>query len=459
MVAVGSCLHASVVGALVGHALYVGTDAAPTPARASIPLITGVLPTKFDAVLVQLEAEPAGVGLAPGAVYASPEAFVAAVDEAIGRLNLVGLHAAYQLQLVDVYPLDPMAPGAPAGFVSLAAGATAITMGSFADSRGFTVHYSFFSFICFGLHLSASRDGPGQPTRMAFQALGAFCGTVGFQRAGPAGTMATASAFTQWLEATRPSVKVPFMYEAGLAIDRREQCVRDRHNLVFGTREQKELVIGRLALTAPISARAPQLHAILGGSPTISEVVDVLRQLSRSFSRSESSVTSFGQLLTLERAYELAAQAALAAPGLTTISARLDAVVKSASGFAPSSSSGTAGATPGSSQSTSGLYDRDLAAALGLATWRTYEAQLAALCVPAAAGGAVNQVHVYQKLMASPILGVRQLTLDKSSEYLNKLKQLSSVVVRAIDALEDFHFIAARCLGRAPYSPHERDRE
>ena len=60
MVAVGSCLHASVVGALVGHALFVGTDAAPTPARASIALITGILPPKYDAILAQLEAD-AGV--------------------------------------------------------------------------------------------------------------------------------------------------------------------------------------------------------------------------------------------------------------------------------------------------------------------------------------------------------------------------------------------------------------
>ena len=86
IVAVGTCLPASMVGALLGSALYVGTHAAPLPTRGAMPFIMSILPSKFDAVLAQLEAEPAGVGLVPGASYSSPEAFVAAVESTVARL-------------------------------------------------------------------------------------------------------------------------------------------------------------------------------------------------------------------------------------------------------------------------------------------------------------------------------------------------------------------------------------
>ena len=52
MVAVGSCLHASMVEALLGAALNVGTAAAPTTAHNLVPIETGILPSKLDAVLV-----------------------------------------------------------------------------------------------------------------------------------------------------------------------------------------------------------------------------------------------------------------------------------------------------------------------------------------------------------------------------------------------------------------------
>lgn len=150
-------------------------------------------------------------------------------------------------------------------------------------------HYGFFAYVCFGMHLSMMRDAPNQPTRAFLQSLGGYCGTVGFQRAGPAGTFVTASALAQWLEATRPTLRVPFLYEVGHALDRREQCVRDRHNLVFGTIEQKELVLGRLALTPPVARSAPQLHAIFGAGAAVTYVIDTLRQLNRVSSRSGPS--------------------------------------------------------------------------------------------------------------------------------------------------------------------------
>ena len=83
LVAAGTCLHASVVSALLGPAIFVGTAAAPVPSRAMVPLVNGILPTKFDAILTQLEAEPPGVGLTAGANYASPEARLASSPGAL----------------------------------------------------------------------------------------------------------------------------------------------------------------------------------------------------------------------------------------------------------------------------------------------------------------------------------------------------------------------------------------
>ena len=448
IVAVGTCLRASTVESLVGSAVFVGPPSAPTTAHGLCPVIVGVLPSKYEAILVQLEAEPPGVGLVAGASYASPEDFASAIESAVLRLNTNLLHAAYLLTAADTYALEPIALGAPANFGQLAAGATAVTFGSLTDARGFTSHFGLFSFVCFGRHLSFSRDAPGQPTRLFFQTLGGLCGIVGFQRAAAVGASVTCAALGLWLEATRPTISVSFLYETGMGLDRREQVVRDRHNLVFGTVEQKELVMGRLALLAPVRAMTPQFQSILGPTPSVTEAIDALRQLSRAFTRSETSVTTFGQLFSLERAYRLAAQAALAAPGLTTMHARLDAVIRGASGFAPSSASGpSAGAAPGApSSSATDIYDSDIAAAFAQQAWQTFEAQLSALCVPAAVGASVNQALIFHKLMASPILGVRQLTLGKNSAHLDKIKRLSPTVVRAIDCLQDFHQIAAQTL-------------
>ena len=236
MVAIGNCLHASTVESLLGEAIFVGTEAAPTTARNLVPIVVGVLPTKLDAVITQLEAEPAGVGLVPNATYASVDAFVLAVGEAVGRLSAAAVSPIYHLQAADTYALDPVAAGAPVGYGALTVNPTFLTFGMLANAHGFLTHFGFFSFVCFGRHMSGSRDPPGNPTRVFLQTLGTLCTAAGFQRAtGVAGAFVTASALMQWFEATQPSVKVSFLYETGFAIDRREQCYRDRHNLVFGT--------------------------------------------------------------------------------------------------------------------------------------------------------------------------------------------------------------------------------
>ena len=148
MVAVGSCLHASMVEALVGAALNVGSArAAPTTAHNLSPVVTGILPTKLDAVLNQLEAEPAGVGLVPNANYSSVDAFVEAVEEAVSRLQMAALSPIYQLQAGDTYALDPVPVGLAAGYLALVANPTFVTFSMLGDARGFLVHFGFFSYV------------------------------------------------------------------------------------------------------------------------------------------------------------------------------------------------------------------------------------------------------------------------------------------------------------------------
>ena len=110
--ALPSLLPLSIVEAVGGPALNVNNDAA---VRQSFFLLRGVFPEKIDAAIAQLEAEPAGVGLDPAAVYESLAHAASAVLAAVARVaqrvrDGFPLHPAYILTLaVDTYDHEPMA--------------------------------------------------------------------------------------------------------------------------------------------------------------------------------------------------------------------------------------------------------------------------------------------------------------------------------------------------------------
>ena len=118
-----------------------------------------ILPVKLEAGLAQLELEPAGVGLDPNASYADIGHAASEVRRAIGRVRQQGgaTHPAYVLTAADLYQVEPIAGAAPAAFVSLTAGPTALTFGHLSNVGRFE-HLGF---------LGPVRHGLGRQTHLA----------------------------------------------------------------------------------------------------------------------------------------------------------------------------------------------------------------------------------------------------------------------------------------------------
>jgi len=87
-------------------------------------LARGVFPEKLDAAIAQLEAEPAGVGLDPAAMYEGLTHAASAVLAAVARVaqrarDGFPLHPAYILTPVDLYEHEPMVPATPVELLAL----------------------------------------------------------------------------------------------------------------------------------------------------------------------------------------------------------------------------------------------------------------------------------------------------------------------------------------------------
>ena len=114
-------------------------------------LTNGILPTKFEQALNQLEAEPPGVGLDPTANYTSLASAASAVLAAVARVCALNgaLNAAYVLGGADFYLLEPVNAAAPANFIALTAGPSSLTLEHVSGPRGFLIHFGFFAFLAF----------------------------------------------------------------------------------------------------------------------------------------------------------------------------------------------------------------------------------------------------------------------------------------------------------------------
>ena len=84
LVPLPTCLPQSVMELVLGPTVNTGV----TLGIGALPaLLEKVLPSKFDQALTQLEAEPAGIGLVPGANYISLDDAVSAVVMAMRRVR------------------------------------------------------------------------------------------------------------------------------------------------------------------------------------------------------------------------------------------------------------------------------------------------------------------------------------------------------------------------------------
>ena len=428
LVPVPQLLSMSLVEGVLGPAVSI--DGNPAVGN-HVFLLRMILPTKFETALAQLEAEPLGVGLDPTALYASLAHAASAVLAAVRRVSARAgpLHPAYVLTVADSFDLDPMAAGAPAAFASLSLAPTAFLFSGMTGPGGFLVHYGFMAFLCFGRALSNSRDIAGQPSRRLFPALQILAVAAGCATAAPAGTPIAAASLVTWLQLSEPDADVCFLSAVGGALDAREQNARDRHNLRYGTVDQKETLVASLLMVEPISLRTPTLQAVLGSGISISAAVSASSRLLRHVSNSHSaSVGSVASLFALETAIAPSAHALTSAGAVVaTISDRVDRIVEAMGG----SIAGTAASSGALS-----VYAKDLATKLGLPSWIATENALIAEI-----GRPVPRLVVLMELMTqSPILGVRQLALSKERYADQKqLLRLSPTLVKVMDLLTDDH--------------------
>lgn len=349
LIAVANCVASSWVEAIVGHAVFVVQPA--TGAASTAPYITrALLPQRFDAVVNQLHSEPPPLGLDPNKRYASPAHAASAVLSVVRGLDLSSLNAAYVLLPGDLYPLEPV-PAAAAAFIhSLVAPGSAVTFGSLADNRGSLTGMATLSFSGYGRALSASRDAPQAPLRLVLQQVEAYARATGFLRPGVSLTVA---ALSLWLQATAiPSDLFPIR-EVGDGLDRREQFLRDRHNLLFGTSEQKELLIAGLVVEQPLFDRLPNLKVVLGERVPLVDVRLALARLAKGvLGSSARAVSELSVVQNLEVALKNPVRC-LSAPGLVGVrlEQRLDAVLRSVVDYGAGASSGGSGSGVGASSS------------------------------------------------------------------------------------------------------------
>ena len=110
-----------------------------------------------------------------------------------------------------------------------------------------------------------------------------------------------------------------------------EQTLRDRHNLLWGTNDQKLLVLAGLVSVPPLSDVYPRLSQVIGTAATASDIKGALLRLARCVggpsTRAPTDVSSLGAIDNGLRTL----MHSLAAPGLSSLAQRLDAIERTKS--------------------------------------------------------------------------------------------------------------------------------
>ena len=378
---IANALPSSLVAAMLGHALAI-VDGAPGSARDDLAFASGVLPTKYEAVIARLHAEP-NIALAANAVYSSPEHLAFCVARLVAALQPGAVDPAYILTNADIYPFEPPAAALAGWVAALLNAGTGLTFGCLATSpAGFMEDYNFLEFVFFGRVLSAARDAPASPFRRSLDQL--VISTRAVDMLGTA-TNLTAATIVDWFVRTMPPDQLQMLRERGVGIDRREQVLRSRQQYTFGTTEQQLYVVIEWVINEPLSSRLANLTAVLRARPSVAVARGALVRLVRVTTRSPSAtITDVGAAQQLDYALRNVVTG-LAAPGfaVSTVDERVTEVERvlgltmSHGGGAASAGVAAGASAQGAHSSTASakaaLYSDEVAAILGCGTcWKAF---------------------------------------------------------------------------------------
>ena len=91
--------------------------------------------------------------------------------------------------------------------------------------------------------------------------------------------------------------------EVGVGLDRREQSLRDRHLLAYGTSEQRSFVVVDLLMNYPLRTDLTNLALVLGASYGVADARSVVQRLGRAMRReSAGAIADVGALKQLDAA-------------------------------------------------------------------------------------------------------------------------------------------------------------
>ena len=384
-------------------------------------------PLRFEMALTQLEAEPAGVGLNPTAVYDDLEHAASQVLEAVRRVQIqVGpINPAYIGLAGDFYFLEPIGALVAAQFVALCNGPTALTI-EHLSVGGFLVHYGFLCFLCMGNSQVASRDGPGSPTRRALAQISQLAAAASLAGQVAPGALADASSLSDWFNATAAAEAVVFGRFSAVPSSR-EQNIRDRHTLHYGTPEQRVNLLASLVIRQPLRGKLPNVHRILGSGPTASDAASVGRRLIRLVKDSATvTMDSIDTVMELEKAM-LEPVRSLSTPGVA-VASLTDRLIHIENIFRKTSKGADGKSAAPSS------YSANLSLLLDSASWRATEAILLA----EVASPVCRPLVLLETLTNSSVLGARRLALGgfRRDDESTRLLALSQPLSRAIDILD-----------------------
>mmetsp|Transcript_17624 Transcript_17624/g.42191 ORF Transcript_17624/g.42191 Transcript_17624/m.42191 type:complete len:947 (-) Transcript_17624:130-2970(-) len=446
-------VHYSQLEALAAGCIFVDPSTAGVAYNRSI-LTHHILPSKLDAALSQLQLEPTSVtGLYPERTFDSLSEAVAAVRAAVVRLDIYQLSPSYRLTQTDTYRVESIPDGAHQLMRNLGGSTDAppLTYGSMVrNGKDFFYHGAFLGYVSMGRTRTTTRDSPGCPTRVTLEIINEFAISAGLIRTD---TLLTPASLLGWLELTEPPGFFQLLEERGTSLDRREQNLRNRHQLVFGSDDQKELLICRMVCQRPLSSSLPNLSKILsGGNRPPSEVRLSLHRLVQEVLQKDVVIKDLSLIHRLEPqltplVHCLSAPALLDEPSLEK---RVSAVLEMRSRVGPRSggtlhfdASSTSSAVS-ASRIWAAHFSDDLARAMTSPEWLSIEATLEAalLHIP------VNPLRIHSVLMQSPVVGVRKLALGCADTTMSSaILAHSKVLLRALSEVEsNWKLIASQFL-------------
>ena len=447
---IANALPSSSVGGMLGCGLCI--LAVPGSAGNEPVFLNGVLPSKYEAVIVRMHAEPY-IALDPNANYDSPEHLAFCVRRLVAAIQGTP-DPAYMLLAVDLFPCE-VPPAALAGWVAeFYMPPTPLVFSQLATGpNDFMPDFSFLEYVFFGKVIAAQRDALGSPIRRALdvvqtQARRNFL--LG------ANIFLSPATLLHWLSRTAFPESLQMLREVGAGTGRREQGVRDRHDYTFGTQEQRFHLTVDWLLAEPLTTRLANCTSVMRANPSVADARSALLRLVRCTTGSASAVAAdIGAVVQLNEAIKNAVHCLLApvfSTPTSTISDRVTAVerayrlqVRSSSGVGVIGPTGVGSASGGgitASASKNDLYADEIAAALGTAAWHAMEAQLLAeLAQPEP-----NSLRIHDILMASGVRGVRRLAL-RFRDWTNlPLVANSKPLAKALETLRDFRFVASHTL-------------